>query len=327
MAPDCSTTRNRQALAPARSPHTEPALHTVARPLRAAWRETRASLAPVDYATLAYALVATIALALHWPVRSPATGLLPLAHVALVAAALLAPAARRAGRLGQFLGDLYPLPLVTFLYTEVGILNMAAGRMHDPSIQAVEEALFGAQLSAEWIRHWPWPWLSTLLHAGYLSFYAIVALPPVALWLARKRGEAARVAFLVAATFYVCYAVFLILPVAGPRYLFPRAENAATSVPLALLTRALLDSGAAWGTAFPSSHVAVALVASVRAGWASRALGWVFVPLAVLLTCGTVYGQFHYAVDALCGLLLAIVVLTAERRRMRRRVARDSARH
>ena len=325
MTPDCRTTRDGQALAPGPSRHSAPVLRLPARPLAAAWHETRASLAPLDYATLAYALVVTIALALHWPVRSPATGLLPVAHVALVAVALLAPAARRSGRVGQLVGDLYPLPLVSFLYTEVGILNTIAGRMHDPSIQAVEEALFGAQLSAQWIRHWPWPWFSTLLHAGYLSFYLIVALPPIALWLTRRRGEAARVTFLVATTFYICYAVFLILPVAGPRYLFPRAVNPATSVPLALLTQALLNSAAAWGTAFPSSHVAVALVASVRASWASRALGWIFVPLAVLLTCGTVYGQFHYAVDALCGVILATVVLVAERLRMRRQADRDSA--
>jgi membrane-associated phospholipid phosphatase len=284
------------------------------------------SLAPVDRATLAYALVATVALALHWPVRSPGAALLPVAHAALIATALLAGTARRSGRVGQFLGDLYPLAIVTFLYAEVGILNATAGRMHDPSIQAVEQALFGTQPSSEWIRHWPWPWLSTLLHAGYLSFYPIVALPPVALWIAKKRGEAARVAFLVASTFYTCYALFLILPVAGPRYLYPRAENPATSVPLALLAQALLNSGAAWGTAFPSSHVAVAFVASIRAGWASRALGWIFVPLAVLLTCGTVYGQFHYAVDALCGVLLALVVLVLERRRMRRHARADSAR-
>ena len=286
-------------------------------------------LAPVDYATLAYALVATVALALHWPVRSPAAALFPVAHLALVATAFLAPAARRRGSVGRFIGDLYPLAIVTFLYSEVGLLNATAGRIHDLSIQALEHALFGVQPSSEWIRFWPWPWLSTLLHAGYLSFYWIVALPPVTLWLTHRRDAAARVAFLTATTFYICYAVSLLLPVAGPRYLFPPADNAATGVPLALLTQTLLNSAAAWGTAFPSSHVAVAFVASIRASWSSRVLGWIFVPLAVLLTLGTVYGQFHYAVDALGGVLLAAVVLAVERRHLvrqgRKGLAKDTS--
>ena len=63
----------------------------------------------------------------------------------------------------------------------------------------------------------------------------------------------------------MCYAVFLAFPVAGPRYLFPPAVNAATTVPAAAVTHRLLQGASAWGTAFPSSHVAVALVAAVCA--------------------------------------------------------------
>jgi membrane-associated phospholipid phosphatase len=140
-----------------------------------------------------------------------------------------------------------------------------------------------------------------------------------------RREDAAGVAYLVGTTFYICYAVFLVLPVAGPRYLFPHAANPAAAVPLALATRVVLESGSAWGTAFPSSHVAVALVASVRASWASRTLGWIFIPLAVLLTFGTVYGQFHYAVDALFGALLATLVLIFEHRYVSRRARAAAA--
>jgi membrane-associated phospholipid phosphatase len=37
----------------------------------------------------------------------------------------------------------------------------------------------------------------------------------------------------------------------------------------------------------------------------------VLVPAAVLLAFGTVYGQFHYAVDALAGAALAALVLVS----------------
>ena len=100
---------------------------------------------------------------------------------------------------------------------------------------------------------------------------------------------------------------------AGPRYFFSPASNAATATPLALLTHRLLEAGSAWGTAFPSSHVAAALVASICALRALRPLGSVLLPLAVLLSLATVYCQLHYAVDALAGVFVAAAVLLAGR--------------
>lgn len=271
-------------------------------------------LSAVDRWTLAYAAAATLALAFHWPVQGHWAGLLPLAHVGLVAAALLAPRARRAGPLGSFVGTVYPLFVVTVLYSEIGLFNSSAGRSYDSTIQAWEQGLFGLQPSYDWIRSCPWPWLSYPLHVGYLSYYAIVAVPPLALWFSGRRAATERLVLFVAVTFYLCYAIFLVFPVAGPRYVFPLATNAATAISPAALAQRVLNAGAAWGTAFPSSHVAVALVSSaeVARGW--RALGWIFVPLALLLTFGTVYGQFHYGLDALAGVLVAGVVLACDRR-------------
>jgi membrane-associated phospholipid phosphatase len=44
-----------------------------------------------------------------------------------------------------------------------------------------------------------------------------------------------------------------------------------------------------------------------------RALGAVLVPLALLLCAATVYGQLHYAVDAVAGAAIAAAVLTRVR--------------
>ena len=64
----------------------------------------------------------------------------------------------------------------------------------------------------------------------------------------------------------------------------------------------------AWGTAFPSSHVAAGLVAALAAWRHLRPLGAVLVPLALLLSLGTVYGHLHYAVDALAGAAVGLCV-------------------
>jgi membrane-associated phospholipid phosphatase len=273
------------------------------------------ALAPIDRATLAYVAVALAFNLARGPRTWPAIVLLPLALLAVaLVAAVLAPRGRRAGPVGRFLAEFYPLVLSVGLYTHVGLVNAAGGVSHDALVQRWEQALFGGQPSLEWIRAFPSPAWSAVMHGAYLSYYIILAGSPLGLWLAGRREGARRTLFLMMATFYVCYAGFLVFPVAGPRYLFPPATNAATAIPIAAFTHRLLQGGSAWGTAFPSSHVAVALVAAACAwrGW--RPLGTVLLPAAVLLSLATVYGQLHYAVDALAGAAVAVAALIAGRR-------------
>lgn len=272
----------------------------------------RPALSTLDRATLAWAAFSGVVLVMRLP-DLPYAGLIVLAHVLLLELPFLAARARPAGRVGGFLGVFYPLLLTVALYTEIGLLNVARGVVHDVTVQGWELAVFGTQPSRAWIRAWPWPWLSNLLHGGYLSYYLILAGAPLGLWWRGQRAAAERVLLLMMATFYLCYTVFLLFPVAGPRYSWAPADNAATQALLARVTQDLLATGSAWGTAFPSSHVAVALVAAFAAGRAWPALGAVLIPASVLLTLGTVYGQLHYAVDAIAGAALAAVVLSGVR--------------
>jgi len=73
----------------------------------------------------------------------------------------------------------------------------------------------------------------------------------------------------------------------------------------------VLDQGDSWGAAFPSSHVAAAVVATLCALRFWRPLGLVLLPLTLGMVFAVVYGQFHYAVDALGGLVVAVAVLTS----------------
>jgi membrane-associated phospholipid phosphatase len=268
----------------------------------------------LDRCTLAYALCAWAVTLLRAPDDRPLPialhGLYPL--VAL--AALAAPRLRRAGRVGELLGEFYPLIATGALYTAVGLLNTVVGHSYDSLVRGWEQALFGGQPARDWIEAQPWPWLSWPLHAAYLSYYLIVSGPALALWISGRRAAARHTLLMTMATFYICYSIFLVFPVAGPRYFLPAVEHAAKQVWPAVAVEAVLRNGDAWGTAFPSSHVAVALVVAVCAWRAWRRLGAIVAPVAVLLALGTVYGQFHYAVDAASGALLAAAVSSASRR-------------
>jgi membrane-associated phospholipid phosphatase len=277
------------------------------------WRRAGALWGPftaIDLATLAYAGLATVPLGLSFRGDDiPGWPWLLVAHGLLVALVLLAPRARVAGPVGRFLGDWYPMLLLAALYGEIGVLTLDAGFQNDLPIQRLEAWMFGSQVAYRWIRELPNPMLSWILHACYLAYYPILYASPLGLWLVGRRDASRHTIFAVMATFYLCYIAFLFFPVAGPRYAFDAAHNAATDVGPARFAQWLLDHGDSWGAAFPSSHVAASVVATGMALRYWRALGLVLLPFTGGLILAVVYGQFHYAVDAMAGLVVAALML------------------
>ena len=272
--------------------------------------ETR-SLSAVDVATLLYVAVATAAV-LWFAAGDPATcAALLVAHALVAVLVVMAPRLRTAGRVGRAIALWYPMLLLAAFYAEVGVLNLAAGYNYDALIQRLELSLFGSEVSYLWVREVPSVALSWVLHSCYLAYYLILVAAPLGLWASGRRDAARFTIFALATTFYCCYVVFLFFPVAGPRYAFTAATNAATDVWPARAAQWVLDLGDSWGAAFPSSHVAGATVAAVCALRFWRPLGWALLPWTVGLVFAVVYGQFHYAADAVAGLVVAFVVLTS----------------
>jgi len=276
---------------------------------------TESRFTRLDWWTLGYVAFATVAVALSFrgePI--PKWQYLAGAHVMMVGLVVLAPRARTVGAAGRFLADWYPMLLLAGLYGEIGVLTLNAGFQNDLAIQRLETAVFGSQISYRWIREMPVPWLSAVLHTCYLAYYVILYGSPLGLWFSGRRDAARHTILGVMVTFYLCYVVFLFFPVAGPRYAFALAHNAATEVWPAQLAQWLLDRGDSWGAAFPSSHVAASVVATGFALRYWRPLGVALLLPTIGLLLAVVYGQFHYGVDAVSGLLVAGIMLAVMQR-------------
>ncbi len=273
-------------------------------------RDQVAQYEPVDIATFLYVTVASIAALLA--IRSdyvPGEGWLLLANGLLLVLIALAPRARRLGPVGRTLGDWYPILLLPALYAEVGVLTLNAGFQNDWTVQRLETWVFGSEVSYRWIREMPNLGLSWILHACYLLYVVILYGAPFGLWVTGRRDQARLTILALAVTFFLCYMVFLFFPVAGPRYAFDLPSNTAAHVWPARAAQWMLDMGDSWGAAFPSSHVAGAVVATGMAVRYWRPLGLALLPVTAGLVLGVVYGQFHYGVDALGGLVVAGLML------------------
>ena len=253
---------------------------------------------------IAIALSAYLALA-TWPIAryAAASGatlplLIHLAILGYALALLAAPVALRRPAM-----DWLTLTIGPLMYVELRWIIAGAGAPHrDALVIGWEGALFPSNPSATLAPHWHVTTLSELLHLAYASYYLLVYLPPIALYLRGRRDAFVSTVLALTVVYGVCFVTYAIFPVDGPRYLVGPA--AAPDGPIRSFVLTLLDRGSSRGTAFPSSHVAASVVSALCALRYQRAVGVAVTLATAALTLATVYGGFHYAVDALVGVIL-----------------------
>ena len=286
----------------------------------------------VDYATQAYlALVGLLILFFHnstvpgWPRLLGAHA----ACLLLVHWLIQAHARRKPAPLLDFLRHFYPVLLYTALFVETGLLNrMFCQEYLDPMVAQWEQALFGCQPSVLFMQKLPWLAVSELFYASYFSYYVMIAGVGIALFL-RSRRQFFHYLSVISFLFYVCYLIYIFLPVIGSRGFFHQVEGYV--LPDATQQLALTDAYPeavqagvffrlmrwvyrvfeAPGAALPSSHVAVALCTVFFSFRYLRRIRYVHLAVALLLCLSTVYCRYHYALDVLAGLVTAAVLIPA----------------
>ena len=232
--------------------------------------------------------------------------------------------------LGRVFGQLLYLG---WWYTDTFELNRIFPNLDHVFAQA-EQSLFGFQPSLVFCHDFASPVVSELLTLGYVSYYPMIAALLLFFFLFRYE-RFLRSAFIILASFFLFYVIFIALPVAGPQFYFkavgtdliaqghfpPLGDyfdrlpfdvlNQDFSLPLpgwkdGLFYSLLVDAhnaGERPTAAFPSSHVGITTVVLWLAWEArSRWMLYTMVPLAVLMFFATFYIQAHYAIDAIAGL-------------------------
>lgn len=194
-----------------------------------------------------------------------------------------------------------------------------------------EQSIFGCQPALLFSAAVPSHIVSELFDMGYGSYYFMIGFTALFYYAVRYR-EFERAVFVILASFFVYYIIYIFLPVVGPTYyyhavgvrtiaegVFPNVHdyflNHSQSLPSPGYEDGIfyqfVESAKAAGerptAAFPSSHVGISTVCMLLA-WHSgnRRLFFVYLPFYVFLCCATVYIQAHYLIDAIAGLLTGI---------------------
>ena len=104
------------------------------------------------------------------------------------------------------------------------------------------------------------------------------------------------------------YLFYMFFPVDSPFYLAPDLAEPLTGNFFYELVHFVSDRGGARGGAFPSSHVSVSVTVWLVVWFRARRWAYLLTPVTVGLIFATVYGRFHYVLDSIVGLALALSI-------------------
>ncbi len=179
----------------------------------------------------------------------------------------------------------------------------------DAGLARVEGHLFHFQPSLAFRAAFPFPWLSEIFCFAYFAYYFFTPVVFLTVFFRRGYLAAERIALATSVCFFGCYALFWLFPIVGPHFFFPPhlGPQLYDGYVFNHLLFFLTSSGEIRAGAFPSSHIAVALLLTLLA---RRDFPVLFVPLALitaLMLPAVVYLRAHYLVDVPAGILTGLM--------------------
>lgn len=204
--------------------------------------------------------------------------------------------------------------LLSFLFGAIANLqHVLVGGWMDDTLLEFEHAVTGVN-SAYWLQRFVGPVVTEIMMFAYVIY--VPMLPGVALLCYRAGGARAAYDYLLhlSAVNVLCNIGFILFPVASPLYHNPRLYT----VPLKgwLLTWCgewIRDHAHYAGGSLPSPHCAASSIMLAMLYRYDRRSFWVALPIVLILYVSTVYGRYHYASDAVAGILTAIAITTISR--------------
>ena len=223
------------------------------------------------------------------------------------------------------------MSLLSYWYPDTFEFNRIFPNL-DHLFASMEYGLFGCQPAILFDQVCSGLWWREAFNMGYWLYYPMIAAVSFFYFFCRPK-DVECCTFVIMASFFLYYIIYIFLPVAGPQFYFPVIGEDVAAAGVypeignyfnmnpeitiaqegkgALFTElvgAAQSSGERPTAAFPSSHIGVSVVLLMLAFKARKLLAAILFPIFVLLCCATVYIKAHYLVDALAGLLSGVAL-------------------
>lgn len=277
---------------------------------------------PLDLALAAYTMLASLALLVGLARGIPGCGkqLLINAGVLVLASAIVRWSRDTTAWAPTLMRFCYVPLLYLVFYHQIEIIWPVIRTVPlDAGLVRLEASLFHGQPSLAFRAAFPFRWLSEIFCFAYFAYYFFT--PVVFLTVLFRRGylAAERIALATSVCFFACYTFFWLVPAVGPHYFFPphQGPQLYDGYLFNHLLFFLTSGGEIRAGAFPSSHIAVALLLTL---FVRREVPGLFAPLAavtVLMLPAVVYLRAHYLVDVPAGILTGLLAYALSNRFIR----------
>jgi len=211
------------------------------------------------------------------------------------------------GKRGTFFHHFSPILFVVLIYESLGDLIQYLQPDVDPRLIQIDFSIFGVQPTL-WMEQWIVSWFTDIMSLAYLSYYFIPVVLIAVLYLKDRMAEFDRSMFVLAFGYYVSFIGYILFPAIGPRY----ALTHLYSIPLegSFITDFVRDALNALEhnkrDCMPSGHTQIVLMVLFLAYRYQKFLFYLFFPIISALILSTVYLRYHYVIDLLVGMALAI---------------------
>ena len=293
-------------------------------------------LLAVEWVVMGYLLLTLLlTLFMYTKVYNPESMIWGRFRVVMMTAALWAVYRMLPCRFTHFCRIGGQLALLSWWYPDTYELNRMLPNL-DHHFATLEQTLFGCQPALTFAQQWDHPVWSELMHLGYASYYPMIGVVTL-YYFFRCYQDFNRASFVILASFFIYYVIFIALPVTGPQYyylaagtdniaqgIFPDVGSYFNQHQEALhmpgwedgffyhIVAGAHQAGERPTAAFPSSHVGVTTILMLLSWYSrSRRLFYSLLPLFLLMCLATVYIQAHYVIDVIAGWITGLLFFLA----------------
>jgi membrane-associated phospholipid phosphatase len=273
------------------------------------------TLKPVDLLTIAFiAILAAVTLAAS--PRLPHAGWLLARFASLIIALVLVAqyaARNEAPSWSRTLHAFLPALIIPVLFDSLGdLIPWVRPRYVDDLLIGIDFRLFGGHHPTILLERFIHPLLTTVLQFAYISYYPMAIVLAVVLAVKKKETAFDEAIFGIILCFYLSYLGYLLFPAVGPRFTLVHLQTRDLAAgPLVTTIQETLNALENTKTdAFPSGHTAVALMTLFYARkFREKILTALLLPAVTGLILSTVYLRYHYVIDVLAGIALAVLTV------------------
>jgi len=204
-----------------------------------------------------------------------------------------------------------PIVIIPINFTELHYLVHPVSPMDfDRALIDLDFSIFGTHPTI-WMEKLDNPWLTEYLQIIYTTFYFLPIILAIILWVRKDYEEFDKFVFIMVFGFYLSYLGYFIVPAVGPRFTLDHLQTfPVTGVCATDAIRHTLDTlENIQRDAFPSGHTEMTLLSMIYAYKYSKKYFYILLVIGTSLIFSTVYLRYHYVVDVIAGIILALVVV------------------